>query len=74
MSVTIYLRIHDERDFRQAAAEQYKKDGPPSEDAGEYLDPEKTSLGECAIMLLDPGTSPAGSSILESVAGDEYDD
>ena len=73
ISVTVYLRIHDEEAFRRAARDEYKSILPP-EDADDYLDPEKTSLGDCASILIDPSVSPARSEVLDSAAGEEYED
>jgi hypothetical protein len=44
------------------------EDGLEQTGANEYLDPELKSLADCVVALLDPGLSPAGSSILGSGA------
>lgn len=58
------IQIDDEMQFRQQAADAAKaSELSHSED---YLDEDITSLGQCAIMLFDPGESPQGCSILDS--------
>lgn len=68
VSVTISLRIWDVEQFREAAYKRALEDGMNEEEAQEFKDEEKNSLGDCAIMLLDPGCGPAGSEIENSSA------
>ena len=62
------LNVHDEQAFREAAKAQALKDGLSVEGADEFLDEEKQSLGDCAVMLIDPGISPDGADIVGSCA------
>ncbi|MBB5546527.1 hypothetical protein A8H39_00120 [Paraburkholderia fungorum] len=71
ISVTIELDIHDPAAFRHAAYKRALDDNLGEDEAKEYLDAEKTSLGACAIMILDPGVSPDGASI-ENSSSDEH--
>ena len=64
VDVTISLRIHDVRAFVKAARKQAIAEGIDPEEARTTY--KATDLGACAVMLLDPGTSPSGSEILES--------
>lgn len=66
VAVTLHLTIHDAKDFRQAAYERALEDGLDEDDAKTFLDPEGKHLGECAVMLFDPGMSPQGCSIVDS--------
>lgn len=69
VTVSISLRITCESTFRKAAHDRALADGLPEETAEEYLqqgENEIHSLGNCAVMLLDPGISPEGSQILYS--------
>ncbi|MGV2866347.1 hypothetical protein [Achromobacter sp. AGC39] len=51
------LRIKDEAAFRQAAYVRALEElGGDETQASEYLDEDLTSIGQCAIMLLDPGS------------------
>ncbi|MGF6604758.1 hypothetical protein P3T23_009514 [Paraburkholderia sp. GAS448] len=70
ISVTIELDVHDPAAFRQVAYKRALEDGLDEEDAKEYVDPKKMSLGACAIMILDPGVSPDGADI-ENSSSDE---
>lgn len=63
VSVTIDLDVYDPAAFRRVAYNRALEDGLDEEQASEYLDPDKMSLGECAAMILDPGASPDGASI-----------
>ncbi|MEY2117322.1 hypothetical protein [Rhodanobacter sp. FW106-PBR-R2A-1-13] len=65
-SITLFFQLHDEQAFRQAAHERALTDGLNAEEALSYLDPEKSTVGACAIMLFDPGVSPPGCSITDS--------
>lgn len=71
VSVTIELNVHDPAAFRQVAYNRALKDGLDEEQAKEYLDPEKMSIGACGIMILDPGASPDGADI-ENSSSDEH--
>ncbi|MBQ4855674.1 hypothetical protein IMW82_13430 [Rhodanobacter sp. B2A1Ga4] len=66
VAVTIFLDVNNPDDFRRAAHDRAIADGLGDEEASSYLEAEETSLGQCAVMLLDPGTSPNGSSIIDS--------
>lgn len=66
MSVTIELNVYDPKAFRTVAYERALSDGLDPDQASEYLDRNKMSLGECALMILDPGTSPIGAEIENS--------
>lgn len=66
LTVSLALSIHDEHAFRQAAAERADSDGLDREESRAYLDAASKSLGDCAVMIFDPGTSPPGCSILDS--------
>ena len=68
VEVSLYLRIHDEEEFRQAAYERALQDGLSEDEALRYKDLEDMSLGDCARMLVDPGTGPAGCEVLDSSA------
>jgi hypothetical protein len=69
VAVTIFLDVNDADEFRRAARDRAIADNLGDEEASSYLDAEETSLGQCAVMLLDPGISPNGSSIIDSAAG-----
>jgi hypothetical protein len=71
VSVTIELDVHDPTAFRRVAYNRALEDGLEEEQAKEYLDREKMSLGACAIMILDPGVSPDGADI-ENSSSDEH--
>lgn len=58
----IHLSIHDAEAFRAAAITRAGEDG--------LTEWEPETLADCAVMLLDPGESPPGSSI-ESSEADE---
>lgn len=64
VDVTISMQIDNESDFREAARDRALKDGLDEKSASQYLDPESTSLDECGQMIIDPGMSPAGATIL----------
>lgn len=68
ISVTVHLDIYDPATFRAEAYARALKDGLDEEQAAEYLNPEKMSLGQCGIMLIDPGVSPDGAQIENSSA------
>jgi hypothetical protein len=68
ISVTIYLRVHDEEAFRRAARDRALEDGVDESKCEDFLKASEKSLGECAIMLFDPGMSPDGADILDSVS------
>lgn len=65
-SITIEFEVHDEDAFRQAAQNRAIADGLEEAEAAAYLDEDKHSIGDCAVMLFDPGVSPDGCSILGS--------
>lgn len=67
------IQINDEAAFRQAAYMRAKTDGCSEEEARYYLDADHMSLGDCAVMLCDPGMTPesSGASILNST-GEMY--
>jgi hypothetical protein len=67
-AVSIEICIHDEAEFRAAARKRACKDRLPPEEADRYLNAEETTLGECAVMILDPGVSPDGCDIIGSYA------
>lgn len=64
ISVTINMEVFDESLFRKAARKRAIDDGLDEDSADAYLDPDIMSLDECGIMLIDPGTSPAGATIV----------
>jgi hypothetical protein len=66
--VSIFLTISDESAFRRAAYERALADGLGEEEAKRYLDSEATPITNCAVMLFDPGKSPDGCDIHDSVA------
>lgn len=59
VTVTLDLRVWDAAAFRVAAVAQALTDGLDVEEANSFL---ARSLSDCAVMLLDPGTGPAGSA------------
>jgi hypothetical protein len=65
VTVTLDLRVWDVAAFRAAAAAHALADGMGVEEANSFL---ARSLSDCAVMLIDPGTGPAGSDILGSSA------
>lgn len=65
ITVSLELTITDEKAFRQAAQDRAEEEGC-GEDSAAYGPGGSMSLGECAIMLIDPGVSPAGSEIQQS--------
>lgn len=73
IDVTIPIKVIDARAMRQAVHAKLLNRGLPVEDAAPYLDPTKTTLLTCATMLLDPGVSPPGTQIIDSVACDGND-
>lgn len=64
-TVTIELKVWDRAEFRKAAYKRALEDGQDEAEAKTFLT-EATTIGDCAIMLLDPGPGPAGSDIVES--------
>ncbi len=66
VTVSIDLRVWNEASFRRAAELQALKDGANKAEAKQYRYRKRTSLGECAQMLFDPGLSPDGCEILQS--------
>jgi hypothetical protein len=66
VEVTVSLDVWDQRAFREAAYKRAMSDGLSEKEAKSYSSARKTSLGQCAIMLLDPGQSPAGADIIDS--------
>lgn len=73
VSITLHLTVHDSKEFRQAAHDRALTDGLDAETAQTFLNAEATSLGECAVMLFDPGMSPPGCSIEDSSHEEEPD-
>jgi hypothetical protein len=65
VTVTIDLRVRDVAAFRAAAVARALEDGLGMEEANGFL---ARPLSDCAVMLIDPGTGPAGSDILGSSA------
>lgn len=50
------LRVTNEAAFRRAAYERALEElGGDEAQASEFLDDDLTSVGQCAVMLLDPG-------------------
>jgi hypothetical protein len=70
LTFSLEVKIDDEPQFRNRAYEQAIRDGLPPEDAAEYLDEDKQSVTQCAVMVFDRGLSPVGCSILGSSAED----
>lgn len=68
ITISIDIEVTSEADFRQAARDKALEDGLGDEDAALYLDDDEKSLGDCAVMLFDPGVSPNGCSIIQSHA------
>lgn len=68
VTVTLDLRVWDETAFRAAAVERALADGLDVEEANSFL---ARSLSDCAVMLIDPSTGPAGSDILGSSAEEQ---
>lgn len=66
VGVMIDMEVFDEAAFRDAAYKRALQGGHDEDSAKEYLDEDEQSLESCAVMLIDPGTSPAGSSIIQS--------
>lgn len=66
-TVSVELTIHDEQTFRQAAQQKALEEGC-GEDSTAYGPGGSMSLGECAMMLIDPGISPPGCTIQQSWA------
>lgn len=66
VSVTVFLRVYDEKQFREAAYDRAIEDGLDEASAAQYKDQEEKSLSECAQMFIDPGISPSGAEILDS--------
>lgn len=64
INVTISMEVNDEAAFRKAARDRAVEDGLDEGSADAFLDPDIMSLDECGIMLIDPGTSPAGATIV----------
>lgn len=64
VTVNITLRIHDVRTFVRTARARAIDEGIDPEDARRIY--RAGNLGECALMLIDPGESPDGAEILES--------
>ncbi len=67
MSEVIYnlkmeIDVWDEPALRRAAKARALEEGMTEEDARLYLDEEKTSIGQCLTMMIDPGRV-AGCSI-----------
>lgn len=51
------LRVTNEAAFRRAAYERALEElGGDEAQAREFLDDDLTSVGQCAVMLLDPGS------------------
>ncbi len=70
-TVTLYWHASDLEELRRAASARALKDGLGDEEAATYL---TASARECALMLLDPGTSPDGLEIDESEASDDTEE
>lgn len=68
IKVSLFISVHDQEAFRQRAYSQALSEDLSEEDANVYLDKNLTSLGDCAIMIFDPGVSPNGCDIVESTA------
>ncbi|ODT91257.1 MAG: hypothetical protein ABS82_15285 [Rhodanobacter sp. SCN 67-45] len=65
VTLTLDLRVWDAAEFRAAAVARALADGLGVEEANSFL---ARPLSDCAVMLIDPGTGPAGSDILGSSA------
>lgn len=65
VTVTLDLRVWDVAAFRASAVARALEDGLGVEEANSFL---TRSLTDCAVMLIDPGTGPAGSDLLGSSA------
>ncbi|VWC80916.1 hypothetical protein BLA39750_01191 [Burkholderia lata] len=61
--VTFHLDVHDPIAFRNAAYRRGLKDGLQKGHAAGYREPARVSLGQCALLILDPGVTPDGASI-----------
>lgn len=67
------LRVYDVRAFVRAAQDRAIADGlcKTRMEAARNFDIRATHMTGCAVMLFDPGQSPAGSEILDSRADSE---
>lgn len=65
-SVTIDVDVHDKRALYREARAKAKFDGLGSNLADLLGTAKKPDIGACLIMILDPGSSPDGTSIVES--------
>ncbi|TXG96126.1 MAG: hypothetical protein E6R08_10155 [Nevskiaceae bacterium] len=61
ITVNVNLKIWNEAELRQAAQAHALKDNGDETFAKSFLDPEQTSVGDCAVQLIDPGTLPGVS-------------
>lgn len=68
ITVSVDLKVDDERSFRETARDRAISDGLSLEEAALYLNEDEMSLNDCAMMVIDPGESPSGCSILGSSA------
>lgn len=68
LEFTVTIEVGNEAAFRLAAHQRLIEQGVEEEEAAGYIDAAVTSIDTCAMVLLDPGDSPAGSSILWSDA------
>ena len=65
--VTLYVDVSDPEELYKAALERAVGDGLTQESASEDLRPDgEIHVGNCLLMLLDPGRAPPGCEILGS--------
>lgn len=69
ITFTLSLTVDDAVAFRKAAYERARESMTDEEGASDYLDITSTSLGDCAVMLLDPGSLP-GAEIQDSTSAE----
>lgn len=67
VTVSITVEVQDEEAFREAAKAQSLADGESVEEATRFLDPDDTSLGDCAVMLFDKA-SPNGCQVTDTTS------
>ena len=65
---SIYVRVYDAEALYKAALAKCKADLIETDDAEEVLRPDgEIDAAKCLQMILDPGESPPGCEILDSV-------
>lgn len=66
--VRINVEVHDEKALYRAAMESFLRDGLCETQAKEMIGESESAanVDECLIAVFDPGTSPDGTSIVET--------